>query len=144
MHWVFVAVWGLSLVAVSRGISLVAAHGLLIVVASFGVEHSLQVHGPQYLCCMGLVDLQHVGSSCTRDWTHVPWIGRQILYHWTTREVPCWLFKCTICGDLFLLFWLVTFVFIILHSFYYMEKGSCKCINFSSHRSCICLCHCDL
>ena len=27
-------------------------------------------------------------SSLTRDWTHVPCIGRLILYHWTTREVP--------------------------------------------------------
>ena len=26
--------------------------------------------------------------SQTRDQTHVPCIGRQILYHWTTREVP--------------------------------------------------------
>ena len=34
-------------------------------------------------------------SSLTRDWTHVPWIGRQILNHWTTREVPaiCFLKK---------------------------------------------------
>ena len=27
-------------------------------------------------------------SSPTRDRTHVPCIGRQILDHWTTREVP--------------------------------------------------------
>ena len=27
-------------------------------------------------------------SSLTRDQTHVPWTGRQIFYHWTTREVP--------------------------------------------------------
>ena len=27
-------------------------------------------------------------SSLTRDQTHVPCIGRQILNHWTTREVP--------------------------------------------------------
>ena len=26
------------------------------------------------------------GQSQTRDWTHVPCIGRQILYHWATRE----------------------------------------------------------
>ena len=31
---------------------------------------------------------QHVGSSWTRDRTCVPCIGRQILNHWTTREVP--------------------------------------------------------
>ena len=27
-------------------------------------------------------------SSLTRDWTHVPCIGRQILKHWIYREVP--------------------------------------------------------
>ena len=35
-----------------------------------------------------LVALQHVGSSRTRDRTHVPCTGRQILNHWATREVP--------------------------------------------------------
>ena len=28
------------------------------------------------------------GSSGPRDWTHVSCIGRQILYHWGTREAP--------------------------------------------------------
>ena len=37
---------------------------------------------------MGLVALWHMGSSRTRARTHVPCIGRQILYHCTTREVP--------------------------------------------------------
>ena len=27
-------------------------------------------------------------SSLTRDRTCVPWIGRQIFFHWTPREVP--------------------------------------------------------
>ena len=35
---------------------------------------------------MGLVTLRHVGSSQTRDWTHVPCNGRPILNHWATRE----------------------------------------------------------
>ena len=35
----------------------------------------------------GLVAPQHVESSLTRNWTHVPCIGRQILIHCTTREV---------------------------------------------------------
>ena len=26
------------------------------------------------------------GSSQTRDWTQLSWVGRQILYHWATRE----------------------------------------------------------
>ena len=40
------------------------------------------------LCCPW-----HVGSSQSRDWTHVPCVGRWILNHWTTREVhPCYIF----------------------------------------------------
>ena len=41
----------------------------------------------EYLWCMGLVAQQHVESSGTRDWTHVPCVSRQILNHWTTGEV---------------------------------------------------------
>ena len=37
---------------------------------------------------MGLVALWHVGSSQTMDRTCVPCIGRWILNHCTTREVP--------------------------------------------------------
>ena len=40
--WVFVAEWGLSLVVTSGGSSLVAVHGLLIVVASLAMEWRLQ------------------------------------------------------------------------------------------------------
>ena len=29
-------------------------------------------------------------GSLTRDWTHVPCIAKQILNHWTMREVPVW------------------------------------------------------
>ncbi|KAJ8781586.1 hypothetical protein J1605_010844 [Eschrichtius robustus] len=38
--------------------------------------------------CTGLVATQHVGSSRTRARTCVPCIGRQILNHCATREVP--------------------------------------------------------
>ena len=37
----------------------------------------------------GLVALWHVGSSRTRARTRVPCIGRRILNHCATREVPC-------------------------------------------------------
>ena len=37
---------------------------------------------------MGLVASQHVGSSWARAQTRVPCIGRQILNHCATREVP--------------------------------------------------------
>ena len=43
--WIIVAACGLSLVAASRGYSLVATHRLLIAVASLVVEH--RVWGPQ-------------------------------------------------------------------------------------------------
>ena len=35
----------------------------------------------------GLVAPRHVEFFQTRDWTHVPHIDRQILNHWTTKEV---------------------------------------------------------
>ena len=42
----------------------------------------------QQLWHTGLVAPQHVGSSRTRDRTHVPCIGRRMLNHCATREVP--------------------------------------------------------
>ena len=42
----------------------------------------------RWLWHMGLVAPWHIESSQTRDWTCVPCIGRWILNHWTTREVP--------------------------------------------------------
>ena len=42
----------------------------------------------QYLRCTGLVTPRQVVSSHTGDQTCVPCIGRWILYHWTTKEVP--------------------------------------------------------
>ena len=47
----------------------------------------------QQLLCRDLVPLWGVESSQTRNWTHVPCMGRQILNQWTAREVPMsWLF----------------------------------------------------
>ena len=40
----------------------------------------------------------HVVSSWTRDWTHVPWIGRQIHNHQTTREVQAVFLECRFHG----------------------------------------------
>ena len=47
----------------------------------------------QKLWHMGLVTLQHVEYSQTRDRTHLPCTGKRILNHWTTREVPKETFK---------------------------------------------------
>ena len=46
----------------------------------------------QQLWRTGLVAPQHVGSSQTRDRIHVPCIGRRILNHCASREVPLLLF----------------------------------------------------
>ena len=82
----------LSLVAASRGCSLVAVHELLIAVVSLAAEQALQMQGLQSLQYKGLVALQHMGSSQTRDRIHVSCIGRRTFNHWTTREVAYLLF----------------------------------------------------
>ena len=69
----------------------------LITVASLVAEHRLQVHRLQQLwlarsraqaqqLCTGLVALRHEECSQTRDRTHVPCTGRQILIHCATKE----------------------------------------------------------
>ena len=47
----------------------------------------MQVSSKVEAIVTGLAASQHVESSQTRDGTHVPCIGRQFLYYWTTREV---------------------------------------------------------
>ena len=101
LHWVFVAVRGLSPVAASRGHSSLRCMGFslwwLLLLRSMGsrcagfsscwlVGSRAQV---QQLWCTGSVALQHVGSSQTRDQTRVPCIGRRILNHCTIREALC-------------------------------------------------------
>ena len=84
---------GLSLVAVSGDDSLAVVRGLLTAAASLVAKQWLQGTGlqqsqhvdsraqAQQMWCTGLVALQHVGSSQTRDRTLVSCIGRWILYH---------------------------------------------------------------
>ena len=57
-----------------------------------------RVHGLQQLWCLHLVALWHTGSSWTRDHICVPYIGRWILNHCTTREVPQKYSLCTPCA----------------------------------------------
>ena len=66
--------------------SRVAEHGLQGLRASVAVAPGLWQTG-LVVVALGLVAPQQVGSSQTRDRTHVPCIGRQILNRWTTREV---------------------------------------------------------
>ena len=42
----------------------------------------------QQLWPTGLIGPRHMGSSRTRSQTHVLCVGRQILNHWTIREIP--------------------------------------------------------
>ena len=53
-------------------------------IGSVGAAHRLISCGAWAQLPHGMWDL----SSLTRDRTHVPCIGRWILNHWTTREVP--------------------------------------------------------
>ena len=80
----------LSLVGEIEGYSLDEVCRLLLVVASpESSTTGAQAHNllAQYLWHTGLVALWHVELSQTRDQTHVPCIGRQILIHCITREV---------------------------------------------------------
>ena len=105
LHWVFVAVCGLSLVAESGGHSSLQCPGFslrwLLLLRSTGSRHAgvsscgtraqqLWLVGSrvqaQQLWHTGLVAPRHVGSSRTRARTRVPCVGRQVLNHCTTRE----------------------------------------------------------
>ena len=80
---------GFSLVAVSRGYSIVAEPGLLIVVAFLSAEQGSRARGLQSLRRMGSVALLYVGSSRIRGQTCVSCVGRWILYHWAITEALC-------------------------------------------------------
>ena len=60
------------------------------------------MHRLRWLWHMGLVALQHVESSQTRDQARVPYIGRWILNPWTTRE--SWVYFEIVIIVIFLLF----------------------------------------
>ena len=93
---VFVSVGGLSLVAASGGYSSLQCTGFslwwLLLLQSTGSRctgFSSCDTQAQQLWLAGLLAPRHVGSSRTRARTRVPCIGKQILNHCTTREVPC-------------------------------------------------------
>ena len=73
----------------ARNCSLVLVDQLLNSVASLGAEHRLSSCRlwDQQLWCTGLAAPGYVGSSLTRGQTCVSCIGKQMLNHWTTREV---------------------------------------------------------
>ena len=73
---------GFSLVSASRGYALLWCIGFslwwLLLLQSTG----------SVLTSTGFAAPWHMGSSRTRDQTHVPCIGRQILHHRASREAP--------------------------------------------------------
>ena len=82
---VFIAAQALARFQWGGLLSSCGAHWPLIAVASMLQIFRAQA---QYLRCTGLIALEHVETSQTRDQTQVSCIGRQILYHWATREAP--------------------------------------------------------
>ena len=82
---VFIAAFRLSLVVESGDCSLVAMHGLLSAVASFVAEHRLW--GPW----ASVAAMHRLGCSTVRgiflSQGLIPFLGRRILNHWTTREI---------------------------------------------------------
>ena len=95
LRWVFAAAHRLSLVAASGGYSSLWCVGFslwwLLLLQSTGSRRlgfSSCGTRAQQLWHTGLVAPRYVGSSRTRDQTHVSCIGRQIVNHCATREVP--------------------------------------------------------
>ena len=89
LRWVFVAAHGLSLVAVSGGYSSLRCMGFslqwLLLLRSTGSRGASSVVVARGLCCSVACGIfPHQGS------TRVPCIGRWILNHCATREVPVW------------------------------------------------------
>ena len=77
---------GFSLAVESRELPLSAVRWLPTAVAAAVEEHRLSAQAQQ-LWHVGIVALQRVGSSQSRDRTHVPCTGRRNLIHCATREV---------------------------------------------------------
>ena len=102
LRWVFVTAHGLSPVAGSGGYSLLWCAGFslgwLVLLRSAGSRCETSVVVARGLSSCGsralerrlssCVATRHVGSSRTRARTRVPCIGRWILNHCATREVP--------------------------------------------------------
>ena len=106
--------WGLFLDGASKGYSLAAVCGLLLVQSMGSRAHCFSSCSTraQWLLLprsriqaeqkwrKGLVVPRHVGSSQIKARTHVPRIGRWVLYHWAAREalytlwnvveIECW------------------------------------------------------
>ena len=106
--WVFIAVWIFSSCSEQ---SLNSSCGVCV-----SLQWLLVAEQGLSSCGAGLVALQHVGSSWTRDWIHVSCIGRWILYHRAMREAPMYVFfvfllSYTKCSTLYMLLCTLFFPF---------------------------------
>ena len=107
LYWVFIATCWFSLVLVSGDYSSCVAQAShyggfswsraqVLGTWTSGVQHTGSVvvdtgctaNGFQWLSWTGFSCPCHLESYQTRDWTHVPCNGRQMLTHCTTRDVP--------------------------------------------------------
>ena len=84
MHWLLIAVPRLSLVAVSRGRPLLQCVGFSL--RWLRLWRTGSGHLGLVVVMHGLAAPRRVGSSQTRDQSHVLCIRRQILNRWTARE----------------------------------------------------------
>ena len=62
----------------------------------------------QWLWCTGLVTLRHVGSSQTRDWTHVPALKGEFLTTWPPGRSVFWSYNVESCACI--LRWYICFL----------------------------------
>ena len=85
LHWAFVAVHGLSLVAASRGYFLVAVHRLLIAVASLVVAPRLKSIGSVVLA-LGLSCSVACSTACSM--APPDWGLNLCLLHWQADSLP--------------------------------------------------------
>ena len=96
---IYLFIWLCRVLVAAHGI-FAAAHGLLIAVCRLLVAvHRLSGCGMRALERTGLVSPRPVGSQFpTKDQTRVPCIGRRVLNHWITREVPLCCFLKALCS----------------------------------------------
>ena len=98
--WVFIAVWGLfsrysewglltsCSARASQGSGLSSGGAPALGYTDFSSCSSGVKSTGSVVWLMGLVVLQHVGSSWTRDQACIFCVGRQILHHWATGGSP--------------------------------------------------------
>ena len=142
LRWIFVAARGLSLLVARGGYSSMRCTGFswqwLLLLQSTGSRctgSSSCGTRAQQLWGTGLVAPWHVGSSRARAQTRVPCIGRQILNHCPTREVPKSHFLNSLfCELLVHIFWPYFSWAISLYSFFFLIEVYLIYVSFYSEQ----------